>query len=911
MENRDFYRSILDNSPFAYAYYRLICSPTGEPIDYEFLEVNPAFEELTGLNREQIIGKTLKQLFPDHEQNKFDWVGFYAEVALKGQNKTFKQYSGLLKRWYKGFAYCPKKGYFVTQFSDISEEKQKEDNLKKRLMYEQLLYSISSLAVSLEDLGRFQEKCLELMGKTLKVSRVYIFEHNHKKDTMDNTYEWVAPGIKAEKDGLQGISANDVAWWMKRLKANLVINYQDIEQIPDQETREILRNQGIKSILVVPLFRGKKYYGFIGFDQHIEQRAWPQEDVNLLISIAGIISQAIFRKKTEEYLQVEQAQLLSLFDSISEAIYVADLENYEIIFANKTLKEAFGDDVIGKTCYRVLQGKESPCQFCTNRIIKRMNYQPYQWETTNPITGRHSKVVDRMIRWYDGRDVRFELAIDITELKQAEEELFSEKERLRVTLHSIGDGVISTDEEGRVVMLNKVAEELTGWNQSEARGKPLTAVLNIINGQTGQPCEDPVATVLKTGKTVGLADHTILISKDGTERIIADKAAPIKDPGGNLLGAVLVFRDVTEEKKREEEIFYFGYHDKLTGLYNRAFFEEELRRLDTERQLPISLIMGDVNELKIINDVFGHDEGDRLLQTIAQILRESCRSEDLIARWGGDEFVILLPQTPGRVAAEICERIRKVSHSYSNCKEHENICLSISLGQATKEKSSEDLREVLQKAENLMYKRKLFEGKSLRSSIISSMKEILYKKSHETEEHGCRLARLCKRIGHVLGLTRKELEELQLLAMFHDIGKIALKDGILTKEGVLTEDEWIEIKRHPEIGYRIAQSAPEFSQIAEYILSHHERWDGKGYPQGLKGEEIPLPARILAVADSYDAMTRDRSYRKALPIDQVKKELIKSAGSQLDPRIVRIFLQKVLRANGGLEEGFSSRKQEG
>lgn len=348
-----------------------------------------------------------------------------------------------------------------------------------------------------------------------------------------------------------------------------------------------------------------------------------------------------------------------------------------------------------------------------------------------------------------------------------------------------------------------------------------------------------------------------------------------------------IISDSFNRYRSDEDILYLSYHDKLTGLYNRRFFEEELKRMDTERQLPLSVIIGDVNGLKITNDVFGHMAGDRLLKMIAKIVSESCRDDDVVARWGGDEFVVLLPKTSSESAGMICKRI------YLDCEAAKfyPVHASISLGHATKTHMNQSIEQVINSAEDWMYRRKLMESRNFRSSMVSSLISTLSEKSFETVGHTERMGKMSQQMGKAMGLSEEEIESLSLLAMLHDIGKVVIPEDILTKPGKLTEDERIEIKRHSEIGYRIAQSTSELSQLAELILCIHERWDGTGYPNHLKGEEIPKLSRIVAVIDAYDVMTHERPYREAVSHEQAVNEIEACAGTQFDPRVVDVFLE--------------------
>jgi diguanylate cyclase (GGDEF)-like protein len=390
----------------------------------------------------------------------------------------------------------------------------------------------------------------------------------------------------------------------------------------------------------------------------------------------------------------------------------------------------------------------------------------------------------------------------------------------------------------------------------------------------------------ETGKVIGLANHTLLVNRQGDEIPIADSAAPIKDPQGKIHGVVIVFRDVSQEREYQNRIIRLSQRDFLTGLYNRRFIRQQIGLLKKSRyNLPLSVIMADINGLRLVNDIFGHQQGDGVLKQAANILKDNCRKEDIVARWGGDEFLILLPRTDVKSAERIRTRIEQVASD----SDAPIANISIALGLAVKEKEAQTFDQVLAAAEEDLYRHKLLMSKSYRNTIVNTMLATLYAKSQETEEHAMRLKEHSTLLGRRLGLSAQELDELELLALLHDIGKIGVDANILKKPDVLSLSEWKEVKKHPEIGYRIASNIPELCTVAEYILHHHERWDGTGYPHGLKGEEIPLLCRILALADAFDAMTSDRPYRKAISREQALTEIKRNAGSQFDPRLAEEF----------------------
>ena len=294
-----------------------------------------------------------------------------------------------------------------------------------------------------------------------------------------------------------------------------------------------------------------------------------------------------------------------------------------------------------------------------------------------------------------------------------------------------------------------------------------------------------------------------------------------------------------------------------------------------------------MNGLKFVNDVFGHQEGDNWLKRMSLIIQQSCRQNDIIARWGGDEFAIILPNTDKETALDIGHKI----NAACKCNQETDILLSISLGVATKTDSEADLTKVLKKAEELMYEVKLIEGKKAKWAITEILGKLLQKKDYETNGHIERLESLVKEFARILDFSKENLNNLVQATNLHDIGKIGIPEDIVLKKSHLNESEWYIMKKHVEIGYRIAHASGEFAHLADIILYHHEWWNGLGYPQGLKEEEIPLLSRIISILDAFDVMTHQQHYKPAKTINEALHELCLKAGTQFDPTLVPIFIK--------------------
>ncbi len=469
---------------------------------------------------------------------------------------------------------------------------------------------------------------------------------------------------------------------------------------------------------------------------------------------------------------------------------------------------------------------------------------------------------------------------------KAREKLSSERNKFLQTLLSIGNGVMMVDVDGNIDMLNRVAENLTGWCFADARGRHYTDVLTLSNEQLGKPIEDPIQLVLQSEEHHTLSNHAILTSKDGSRYALEDSAAPIRDDIGQMLGVVLVFRDITEKKQRQQEIQYLSFHDSLTGLYNRRFFEVEMQRLDTPRNLPIAVIMGDVNNLKLTNDIFGHDFGDALLKKLAIALKRVCRADEIIARWGGDEFVLLLPQIGNQEAERIVDRIKE-----EFAKEQVmGIQGSISMGFHVKQAPNEDIRTVFHEAEGQMYAVKSLEHEQIQQVAMDAIIHSLNSLTIGEREHAARVSELCTALGRALNLPEAEIRRLSDAGYLHDIGKIVLQPELLDKRPPLSSKERQEFRRHPLVGHRILSLFDPTQMLSESVLTHHESWDGSGYPKGLSGENIPLMGRIIAVAENYDRLINHPNDDHVLSPREALERIRALGGKKFDPKLVELFI---------------------
>lgn len=492
----------------------------------------------------------------------------------------------------------------------------------------------------------------------------------------------------------------------------------------------------------------------------------------------------------------------------------------------------------------------------------------------------------------------------LEELKIENEARKESEQRYRSIFHCAGLGICIVALDGTYLHLNKAFSKIVGYSEDELKKMSYLELTYIEDVQKSKAMMEK----LLKGEIDSASTEKRYVRKNGEVVTVILTANLIRNLEENPLYTVTTIHDISDRKKMEKELVYIGYHDQLTGVYNRRFFEEELKRIDAKRNLPIAIVMGDVNGLKLINDSLGHGVGDQLLKKVAETIKKQCRADDIMARVGGDEFVMIFPKTDAKEVSEIIARIYKAAEKEKIA----NIDLSVSFGFNIKTLETQSISDVLANAENDMYKHKIYERASVKSKVVDIIMNTLFAKSSRESLHSQRVSRLASLIAANMGFEKEDVNRIRVAGLVHDIGKISVDEQILNKVDPLILGEWEELKKHPEVGWRILNSTEEFIDVSEYVLSHHERWDGTGYPNGLKGEEIPIEARIISVADAYDAMTSKRSYRQELEKNEAMEEILKCSASQFDPFVVDVLVNQILKVEvkrSNLMGGFSSYEQ--
>ncbi|MEA3546406.1 MAG: EAL domain-containing protein [Thermodesulfobacteriota bacterium] len=577
---------------------------------------------------------------------------------------------------------------------------------------ERVLSSIAARLANCADGDKAIHASLAEIGGLVDADRAYVFLLRENGELMDNTHEWCATGVAGEIENLQGLPADSLPWFMEKLRKGIAFQVADVSMLPPEAEAEraILEAQNIRSCLIMPMNTNEKLTGFIGFDNIRHVLDWQDEDVEILNVAARLISDFFEREQAQQALQESEQKYRLLVENQSDMVVKVDMEG-RFQFASPSYCRTFAKteaELIGNTFMPLVHEEDRQT---TAQALEELYHPPHECYLE-----QRAKTAKgwRWLAWADkavldeaGHPVSIVgVGRDISRQKALEEELYKEQEKALVTLQSIGDAVISTNNQGLVEFLNPVAETLTGWSAKEAQGRPLTEVFHILSEKSREPAQDPVTRCLIEGKIVGLANHTILVSRSGKEFAIEDSAAPITTDQGETLGVVLVFKDASEARKLSRQISYQATHDALTGLINRAELERRLDRvLETARteSTQNAFCYLDLDQFKLVNDTCGHVAGDELLRQLGKFLQKHIRKRDTLARLGGDEFGLLMEHCSLEEARIVTEVMLKVLGDFTFPWEEHRFKIGVSIGLVSVDRQSKSIGDILSAADSACY----------------------------------------------------------------------------------------------------------------------------------------------------------------------------------------------------------------
>jgi len=553
-------------------------------------------------------------------------------------------------------------------------------SLEIRVSLERIATNLLTQFVDLESEGLDERinEALQTIGQNMGVDRGYIYLLRNDNKRFTRTHMWCSDKSKSGMDP-PGTFPMQHFPGMERLNKGEAVHISRLTQLPPEAKVEKEILQQCQSVLLIPMLYGKLFAGFLGFDSGRVEKTWPDEITEPLKTVGKIFIIARQRRRTEAELRKSEEKYRNLVENINEVIFSLDPQG-RLTYISPVIQQVAlytPEEIIGQPFTRFIYREDIPEFLVSLKHTRASHLEPHEFRMLSKQGNiLHMRLSTRRVLEGDEPAGLTGLLIDITGQKLGEVLLDRAESKYQSIFANAAEGIFQSTADGKFIVANPACARILGYASAEE------LIIQDPDEQRGYFVDlsryKEVQGVLEDHGAVQGYEVQVY-RKDGSKIWVSLNARAIRNPNGELLFHEGTIQDITERKRAEDQIQYLSFHDKVTGLYNRAYFEEELFRLDTERQLPLSIVIGDVNGLKLINDAFGHQEGDKVISQVAKILTEFCRKEDVIARWGGDEFSIFLPRTSYGVTSEVIDRIKIACGEASRGP----VKFSIALGAAT------------------------------------------------------------------------------------------------------------------------------------------------------------------------------------------------------------------------------------
>ena len=833
--NLEFYQAMFEKAPVGLAYCEAILNDEQEIVDLIYLKVNSKFKDIYRISKIDIENKKRSYIFKNKNIDK-ELAENINKVIKQNKQVNFEFHSELINRHLKVEIHSTSLNKVFIFVTDITKEI--NDTIEKSI----LLKTTNDIILELDENYVF--------------TSVYT---NHEDDLFINKEQLINQNVKDIFNQKTSDTLIDAFKLAKSTNENQIISYQTLENYTPK------------------YFLASIFY--VKFDH----------EYRYVVSIRDITKQ-----------QMVENQLLEMNNRLTEitkqsrtVIWEVDL-NGKYTFINSMSLDVFGfkiEEMLGKYFYDFYP-EENRLEFKEKvlGLMKRhetvVDFEsPYQTKTGDKIwllsfsSPKYNE--EGILIGYRGSDV------DITEKHKIQLALKQSEEKYRFITENTSDVIwIVNLDDFRFTYISPAVTQLRGYSVEEAMSQAINSSMTeeswvLIQNTIENTLGDFILDVNHPKNYILTIEQ---FHKDGF-KIWVEISVRYRFNELNQIEIIGISRDVTERKKIDDEIRYLSFHDQLTGLYNRRYYDIEIERLNTARNCPISFITADINGLKMTNDVFGHNSGDELIKLAANSLKSVCREDDIIVRLGGDEFIVVLPQT----SIYDCEQIVSRIHEHIKSIKDSKYSLSLSIGYSSKETMDQEVNDVVNQADRIMYQHKLIESEVYKRQLLGKIMKSLYKLDPDLRRHLKSLTLLVDEFGKYLKLRDNEINQLKLAAMYHDIGKIGIdEEDILLYQKDRVKYEYL-LRRQPELSYQILRYITEYSEIANIVLGYHENYDGSGYPRGLKKEEISDESMIIHIVNNYDKLR----FNVELNIEESIKQLSIQKGKELDPILCEKFCQMI------------------